>query len=386
MSEHFLLARALRAASACLVAIVVAACGGSDGGGESEVIYEPGCSVQAYIPSNSGAYQEASVSLSGTACVPSAATCSGTTGALPSGYQVTWVNKANAVSGGASVSLDCEKTWVFFLGYFEYVKKSVSWETEEIPLVMGANTIEVTVTNAVGKYVYWGKETIVVTRVADVVPPAVSSTYPPSGAPYIDIAAQVRVTFSELMDPTSVNTSTLLLTEDPSNKPVAASVAIGSSVRNWILTPASALSYATNYRITVTTGVRDMAGYSLSAPVTAVFSTKFDPSTTPAVIEVSPPPGSVCAGRDTVVVAKFRDYINGEVSFGLTGPGGLGLGGSVSCQVRASPPTCTRSVDDGLLAGSPYTATVSATFSDGSGSAYKTWTFNTSLDGFDRCQ
>jgi hypothetical protein len=84
-------------AAACL-AIVLSGCGGG-GGGAALTRY----SLWITGPSSSRTYQidNPAVNLSGGSFVPEGAECTGNFGAMPNGYQITWRNATNGVSGSA---------------------------------------------------------------------------------------------------------------------------------------------------------------------------------------------------------------------------------------------------------------------------------------------
>src|SRR5262249_4276509 len=95
------------------------------------------------------------------------------------------------------------------------------------------------------------------------------------GATGVDPAAVVTVTFTEAMDPTTINSSTFLLL-DGSNNPVAASVSYSSATFTATLTPASSLSTLTTYTAVVkggATGVKDAAGNAMTADFRWSFTT-----------------------------------------------------------------------------------------------------------------
>jgi hypothetical protein len=139
-----------------------------------------------------------------------------------------------------------------------------------VPLAMGANSITLTVTDSAGNI---GRNTIVVTRITDTTPPTVVSASPVSGASGVGINASVTVTFSEEMDQSTINTTTVTLM-DGANNPVTATVTYNRFSLAATLMPTNWLAKNTSYHTTVTTEARDASGSNaLAAPYTFSFTT-----------------------------------------------------------------------------------------------------------------
>ena len=331
-----------------MLGLLFTACGGGGGGGGAAPAPDP-YPVSISSPTTDEAYQvdSATLTLSGVAFVPadSACQCTGLAcffghGTLPAGYQVRCTNLTTGDTGFVSFYLNC------------LLQVKVIWNTS-ISLVPGVNLIQMEAEDAAGNT---GLATLEVTRLPDVIAPQVSRITPANGATDIGLNASALVLFNETMDPASIDTSTLLL-NDANGAGIATSVTPGAAANSWTLTPSIALSYATNYRITVSVGVRDLAGNPLAAPVTADFATLVVPDLIPpAVVAVSPPDGSNCAGFVTPVVVTFNEYIDVDtLQFTLTGPNTAGIAAGLQ----------------------DFSGNVSATpFS---------WTFSTSLDSVDYC-
>jgi hypothetical protein len=105
----------------------------------------------------------------------------------------------------------------------------------------------------------------------DIAAPAVSSVSPPDGSMVCaGTATRASVTFSEEVDPATVNSQTFTLSSGTGA--VAGSVS-AESPTTFTLTPQSGLSYATSYTGTLTTGVKDLAGNALAADHSWSFAT-----------------------------------------------------------------------------------------------------------------
>jgi hypothetical protein len=135
---------------------------------------------------------------------------------------------------------------------------------------------------------------------ADTTPPAIASTSPYAGNPAVAIVSFVTATFTESMDPATINGTTVEL-RDASGTLVPATVTYSVPNGTAILIPTNSLAYGTTYRATVKGGAvdpraKDLAGNALAADYSWTFTTVPPPtstcpctlwtaSTSPAVIE-----------------------------------------------------------------------------------------------------
>lgn len=132
---------------------------------------------------------------------------------------------------------------------------------------------------------------IVAPNPSDTTPPTVAGTAPIAGATEVDPAVRPTVTFSEIVDPATVNASTVRLLD--------ASGAVVPQAAGWPTTdgaivtirPAAALAFEATYRIAVTggsSGVKDLAGNALATNFTQTpgFTIKSNDQQTPAEPQV----------------------------------------------------------------------------------------------------
>jgi fibronectin type 3 domain-containing protein len=129
--------------------------------------------------------------------------------------------------------------------------------------------------------------------------PSVSSVSPADGASNVPIDSPVKATFNEAMDPASITTSSFAV-RDASGNVVPATVSYDSITGQATLKPTSALIYGTTYTVDVksgATGVKDLAGRSMSADKVWSFST-----------EPAPPPIAVI----TSSANRYTSYL-GEI-------------------------------------------------------------------------
>src|SRR5690606_35496518 len=92
--------------------------------------------------------------------------------------------------------------------------------------------------------------------------------FPPPGATGVSPNTSVSITFSEAMDPTTIDTTTFEL-RDASNALVPAEVTYSASTLTATLKPNAPLSPSTTYTATVRGGstdprVKDLAGHALA--------------------------------------------------------------------------------------------------------------------------
>ena len=109
----------------------------------------------------------------------------------------------------------------------------------------------------------------------DTTAPTVSSVYPADNQNGVSITENISVTFSEAMNTTSVTTNISNTTCSGSFQlsynnfdnciQMSSSPLSSNSYRTFTVDPFNNLSHSTNYKIRVTTGVKDTAGNSLSS-------------------------------------------------------------------------------------------------------------------------
>jgi large repetitive protein len=118
---------------------------------------------------------------------------------------------------------------------------------------------------------------------ADITPPTVISSSPVNGAVNVSVNSFISATFSENMDPTTINVTSLIL-KDASNTVVPATVTYTSNSKTGSIIPTSALSYSSVYTATIVSGasgVKDLAGNALVTDFTFSFTTSPPPAVPP---------------------------------------------------------------------------------------------------------
>jgi hypothetical protein len=208
---------------------------------------------------------------------------------------------------------------------------------------------------------YWVDVVFSTSSPGDTTPPTVTAITPASGAAQVPAATTVTATFSEPMDPATIDASTFDL-RDSTGTPVPASVAYNTSTNVATLTPSAALLAATSYTATVHGGatdprVKDVAGNALAANRTWSFTID---SRAPTVSSVTPANGATNVSPTTTVTATFSEAMNAATvttsTFLLADPAGNAVPASVTYSSTNRRATLT--LTGHLLAATTYTATV----------------------------
>ena len=151
----------------------------------------------------------------------------------------------------------------------------------------------------------------------DTTPPTVVSVSPSADGSDIATNTNISVTFSEAMDPSTINENTITMSssagtlsaDGPSSRNVAGTVSYANMIATF--TPSAGLAFATTFTVTVTTGVTDLAGNALTAAYVFMFSTGLEPDlTAPTVTGTTPDDGGSEIELDTVVSATFSEPVD----------------------------------------------------------------------------
>ena len=216
------------------------------------------------------------------------------------------------------------------------------------------------------------------TTTAGVTPPTVISVAP-TGASGACTNTIVSATFSEAMNPSTINVSTFTLA-GPNSASVSGVVTYNSTSNTAIFTPSSNLAINTSYTATITTGVKDMFGNALASDDVWTFTTGVVTCTglgAPTVVSVTPADG---ACPNAAVTATFSEAMNPSTinasTFTLTGSGAAS-----TVTYDATDITATFTPSPLLALNTTYTATITTGAQDIFGNALAsdfTWTFTTS--------
>ncbi len=212
--------------------------------------------------------------------------------------------------------------------------------------------------------------------------PEVISVSPFAGAVAQPTDVRPTVTFSEAMDPASIDANSVFLTDTVSGTTVDASVSYDQSTYIATISPTLALAASRTYRGTVTTAVRDIAGIQLATRFTWSFTVAGE-SDPPAVSELAPTAGQSSVPVDSTIRAVFDEPIDERTlttsSFTLSEDA---TGDAVDGTVTVFPATHTAVfIPDALLdPATTYQARIAQSVSDTSGNTLPgpvSWSFTT---------
>lgn len=149
-------------------------------------------------------------------------------------------------------------------------------------------------------------------------PPAVISTLPGSGARDVPVDVQIRIGWTEPLDPDSIFGGALQLDDLDAGSGVTTTATLTSQGYELLVTPVTDLLADHLHRLTIT-GVRDLAGNVLAGPFVLEFEA--EDVTPPEIDQVVPAAGAtVTAGDALDVSARVIDNQGmGEVRFSLLG-------------------------------------------------------------------
>jgi hypothetical protein len=150
----------------------------------------------------------------------------------------------------------------------------------------------------------------------DTTPPTVVSTDPANNATGVCINKAINATFSEAMDPATINTATFTVA-GPASAPVTGTVAYNNASNIATFTPASNLATNTPYTATITTGATDLAGNALASDFVWMFTTGTTTCTTPVPLGATATFAAGFGGGAGMTNQGILTVINGDI--GTTG-------------------------------------------------------------------
>ena len=204
-------------------------------------------------------------------------------------------------------------------------------------------------------------------------PPSVVSAIPINGATAVAVNTTISATFSEAMNPATINAATFTVT-GPGATPVSGAVSYAGTVATF--TPATVLATSTLYTATITTSAKDPTG----APLAANFVRTFTTAGPPTVVSTVPVNGATAVGVNTTISATFSEAMNATTinagTFTVTGPGATPVAGTVTY----AGVTATFTPAIVLATSTLYTATITTGAKNPAGAALAAnfvWTLTT---------
>jgi hypothetical protein len=213
----------------------------------------------------------------------------------------------------------------------------------------------------------------------DTTPPTVSSTVPTNTATAVAINQTIAVTFSEAMNPLTINNTTFTLMQGTT----AITGTVNYAGVTATFAPISNLATLTTYTATITTGVTDLAHNALAADFVWVFATGPSTDTTPpTIMAINPTNTAPDVALNQTINVTFSEAMDPATitttHFTLTGPGATTVTGTVAyvaaSQIASFTPTSN------LAPNTTYTNTITTGVRDLAGNALATnftWSFTT---------
>ena len=212
----------------------------------------------------------------------------------------------------------------------------------------------------------------------DIIKPTVLSTDPTNGATNVPLNKVITATFSEDMDPSSINNTSFLVKNGSTTVP--GTVTYSGRVATFV--PTINLANSTLYTGTITTAAKDLAGNTLATDYSWTFTTlALADIINPTVLSTDPSNGATSVPLNKVITATFSENMDpssiSNTSF-LVKNGSTNISGSVSYSglVASFVPTSS------LLENTVYTGTITTGAKDLAGNTLASdyiWTFTTIL-------
>jgi hypothetical protein len=214
---------------------------------------------------------------------------------------------------------------------------------------------------------------------SDVTPPEIFLVNPEDGQTNVRVSEPIWFEFTESMDASTINTSTIVVNDGTKN--IAGELSIDTMIFV-TFTPSQPLDHATSYTVTISGEVKDLAGNSLGADYAFSFTTKELDTTPPEIAETFPLNNAVGVSVYEDIEVTFSEEmdfsgIDENKTFTLTDENGNEVAGE-RCFV-CYPVAFSPSVD--LQHSTTYTATIHAAgLKDLDGNEMKSdysWSFTT---------
>jgi hypothetical protein len=147
--------------------------------------------------------------------------------------------------------------------------------------------------------------------VTDTTAPTVIAVAPPNGQTKVGTNALLVVTFSEPVDPITVDGTTVKLSAGTTTE-MPASIQFDSTGTMVTITPLAPLPDSTVMTIAIS-GVQDLAGNAVT-PKTTTFTTGVGADTTaPTVTSTTPPDGATNVPTNAVITVQFSEPMNAQI-------------------------------------------------------------------------
>jgi Ice-binding-like/Bacterial Ig-like domain len=211
---------------------------------------------------------------------------------------------------------------------------------------------------------------------SDIIPPTVISTDPVNGAVNVVINKKITATFSEGMNPLTINSATFVVKQGTTV--IAGTVTYSGTTA--VFSPTGNLAVAALYTATITTGAQDLSGNAMLADYVWSFTTGATSDIiAPTILSTDPLNEATGVALNKTVTATFSEAMNpltiNNITFTLK-QGTAAVPGTVTY----SGTTAAFTPLTNLVANTIYTATVSTGVQDLAGNALASdyvWSFTT---------
>jgi len=227
-------------------------------------------------------------------------------------------------------------------------------------------TITTSVENLIGNHLAANKVWTFTTGVnPDTTPPMITATIHANGSTGVPINTKIAATFSEAMNPLTINSTTFTF----KNGSTAVPGNVNYSGVTAVFIPDTNLSYTTTYTATITTGAKDLAGNSLASDYVWSWTTGANPDTTPPTVSSTIPANmSTGVAINSAMSAVFSEAMDPLTVTTVTFTLNNGLT-YVSGVVTYAGVTATFTPDANLTSSTTYTATITTGAKDLAGNA-----------------
>ena len=208
----------------------------------------------------------------------------------------------------------------------------------------------------------------------DTISPKVSSTNPPDDAADVAVNTAITATFSEAMDASTITTAAFLVNDGTGD--IAGTVTCSDTTAKF--KPEENLGYDITYTVTVTAGIKDLAGNALDTDYTWSFTAGSPPDITPPEVSFSAPANDATdVAVNANITATFSEAMDASsitTATFLVNDGTSNIAGTVTY----SDTTAKFSPGADLADNTVYTGTITTGVKDLTGNALEadyTWTF-----------
>ena len=216
----------------------------------------------------------------------------------------------------------------------------------------------------------------------DTIPPHVVSTIPLADADSVSINTVISATFSENINPATIDSTTFILDITQSGEQISSTIDVDEHTVT--LAPSTTLMYDTSYTARLVSGITDMAGNALHDEYSWSFRTcdsSMIDTIPPHVVSTIPLADADSVSINTVISATFSENINPATIDSTTFILDITQSGEqISGTIDVDEHTVTLAPSTTLMYDTSYTARLMSQITDTAGNELRSeysWSFNT---------